>query len=63
MVVEGGHGPPLPQADALVRYSIFFVIKLKTRTVHIAGISPNPTGKWMKQLARNLTDAEDGFLG
>ena len=53
----------VPSPRGLVRYSIFFVIKLKTRTVHIAGISPNPTGAWMKQLARNLTDAEDGFLG
>ena len=53
----------VPTARGLVRYSVFFVIKLKTREVHIAGISPNPTGEWMKQLARNLTDAEDGFLG
>jgi putative transposase len=53
----------VPSPRGLVRYSIFFVSKLKTRTVHIAGISPNPTGAWMKQLARNLTDAEDGFLG
>ncbi len=53
----------VPSPRGLVRYSIFFVIKLKTRAVHIAGISPNPTGAWMKQLARNLTDAEDGFLG
>ena len=53
----------VPSPRGLVRYSIFFVIKLKTRTVHIAGISPNPTGKWMKQLARNLSDAEDVFLG
>jgi hypothetical protein len=29
----------------LVRYSVFFVIKLKTREVHIGGISPNPTGE------------------
>ena len=53
----------VPTPRGLVRYGIFFVIKLKTREVHIAGISPNPTGEWMKQLARNLTDAEDGFLG
>jgi hypothetical protein len=52
----------VPSARGLVRYSVFFVMKLKTRTVHITGISPTPTGEWMKQLARNLTDIEDGFL-
>jgi transposase InsO family protein len=46
----------------LVRYMVFFVMKLKTREVVIAGISASPTGDWMRQIARNLTDAEDGFL-
>ena len=46
----------------LVRYVVFFVIKLKTRTVEIAGITSEPDGTWMTQLARNLTDASDGFL-
>ena len=46
----------------LVRYMVFFVMKLETREVLVAGISASPTGAWMRQLARNLTDAEDGFL-
>ena len=46
----------------LVRYSVFFVIKLKTRAVEIAGITTQPFEAWMKQLARNLTDVHDGFL-
>jgi len=46
----------------LVRYVVFFVMKLKTRTVEIAGISSEPDWAWMTQLARNLTDASDGFL-
>ncbi len=46
----------------LVRYFVLFVIKLKTREVHIAGITASPCGSWMLQVARNLTDAEDGFL-
>ena len=46
----------------LVRYSVFFVMELKTRRVHIAGISCQPCEAWMKQIARNLTDAVDGFL-
>ena len=30
--------------------------------MEIAGIVPEPNGEWMKQIARNLTDAPDGFL-
>ncbi len=37
-------------------------MKLKTGTVEIAGITSEPDGAWMTQLARNLTDASDGFL-
>ena len=33
-----------------------------TRRVCFAGCTPNPDELWMKQIARNLTDAEDGFL-
>ena len=35
---------------------------LKTRRVHIAGITPSPNATWTKQICRNLTDCEDGFL-
>jgi putative transposase len=38
------------------------VIDLKTRRVEIAGITRHPTDPFMAQLARNLTDVEDGFL-
>jgi transposase InsO family protein len=46
----------------LVRYFVLFVIDLKTRRVEIAGISHQPHNEWMKQVARNLTDAIDGFI-
>jgi transposase InsO family protein len=46
----------------LVRHAVLFVIDLKTRRVHIAGIVHEPYGAWMTQIARNLTDAVDGFL-
>jgi putative transposase len=46
----------------LVRYVVLFVMKLKTRTVEVAGITRQPSGSWMTQVARNLTDADDGFL-
>jgi len=45
----------------LVRYYVFFIMRLKTRSVEIAGIVCQPTGDWMKPIARNLTDAEAGF--
>jgi putative transposase len=46
----------------LVRYVVFFVMKLKTRAVEIAGITRQPDESWMTQVARNLTDTRDGFL-
>ena len=35
---------------------------LKTRRVHFVGATPNPDELFMAQVARNLTDAVDGFL-
>jgi len=46
----------------LVRYHVLFVIELSTRRIEIAGITMNPTGAWMMQVGRNLTDELDGFL-
>jgi transposase InsO family protein len=37
-------------------------MRLKTRTVEIAGITRHPDGTWMTLVARNLTAADDGFL-
>jgi transposase InsO family protein len=41
---------------------VFFVIDISTRRVEIAGIHADPCETQMLQWARNLTDAEDGFL-
>ncbi len=46
----------------LVTYYLLFVIHLATRRVHFAGCTTTPDEPWMKQIARNLTDGEDGFL-
>jgi len=46
----------------LVTFYTLFLIDLKTRSVHIAGSTPNPDGEFMAQVARNLTDTVDGFL-
>jgi transposase InsO family protein len=52
----------LTRSAGLVRYFVLFIIDLKTRRVEVAGIAQQPDGEWMKQIARNLTDADDGFL-
>jgi putative transposase len=46
----------------IIRYHVLFVIRLETREVHIAGITASPRERWMKQIARNLTDHFAGFL-
>ena len=48
--------------NGLVTYYTLFVIELRTRRVHIAGSTPHPGEAFMAQVARNLTDAVDGFL-
>ena len=35
---------------------------LSTRRVQIGGIASSASGLWMSQIARNLTDAADGFF-
>ena len=49
-------------ARGLVTYYVLFVMRLKTRRVHIAGVTKAPNGAYMMQIARNLTDVSDGFL-
>ena len=46
----------------LVTYDILFFIQVGSRKVHMAGLTPNPHGAWMTQMARNSTMAEWGFL-
>jgi hypothetical protein len=46
----------------LQRFIILFFIDLSTRKVEIAGLAPAANGLWMSQIARNLTDAEQGIL-
>jgi hypothetical protein len=41
---------------------LLFVMELATRRVHFAGLTVHPDEEWMLQIARNLTDAEAGFL-
>jgi len=45
-----------------VTFYLLFVMELATRRVHFAGCTANPQDLWMIQVARNLSDADDGFL-
>ena len=46
----------------LIRCTVFFVIEFSSRKVFFAPIKPQPDGNYMRQVARILTDCEDGFL-
>jgi len=46
----------------LVRCTVFFVLELATRKVCFTPIKLQPDGAYMKQVAKILTDLEDGFL-
>jgi hypothetical protein len=45
----------------LQRFMVLFFMELSTRKVQIAGIASTANGLWMSQIARNLTDAEQGI--
>jgi transposase InsO family protein len=46
----------------LTTFYLLFVMELKTRRVNFAGCTTNPNEAWMKAIARELTNHEDGFL-
>jgi putative transposase len=46
----------------LVTYYALFFLRLRTREVHIAGLTPHPDQRWMTQIARNITMTEWGCL-
>ena len=46
----------------LQRFIVLFFMDLSTRRVELGGIARSPNGFWMSQIARNLTDAVDGFF-
>ena len=44
----------------LRRYYVLFVIEVERRVVHLLGVTTNPNGPWVTQVARNFcTDLED----
>jgi putative transposase len=47
---------------ALITYYVLFFLHHASRRVHLAGITTNPDGPWMKQIARNETMDDCGCL-
>lgn len=46
----------------LITYYVLFFIHLGSRSIYIAGVTPNPNEVWIKQVARNVTMEGWGFL-
>jgi transposase InsO family protein len=46
----------------LQRFVVLFFIELSTRKVELGGIARTANKLWMSQIARNLTDADEGIL-
>src|SRR5207249_2718476 len=46
----------------LITFYLLVVMELATRRVHFAGTTVSPEDPWMKQIARNLSVADEGFL-
>ena len=42
---------------------VLFLIDVSSRRVEIAGLARQANGLWMSQVARNLSDAAEGFHG
>lgn len=49
-------------AGGLITYYVLVCLRIGPRQVCVAGLTPSPEANWMKQMARNMTMAEDGFL-
>jgi transposase InsO family protein len=48
--------------NGLITFYLLVVMELATRRVHFAGTTVSPEDSWMKQIARNLMAADEGFL-
>ena len=49
-------------APGVDRFLVLFFIDLASRRVEIGGVARQANGLWVSQVARNLSDAEEGFL-
>jgi putative transposase len=49
-------------ATGLTTFDVLFFLQVGSREVHIAGVTPHPDERWMKQVATNVTMDGWGFL-
>lgn len=49
-------------AGGLIIYYVLTFMRVASRQVHIAGITTSPDSRWMQQMARNVPEADTGFL-
>jgi hypothetical protein len=47
--------------NGLARFVVLFLMDSSTQRVEVAGVARQANGIWMSQVARNLSDAEEGF--
>ena len=47
------------EAATLRRYYVLFVIEMERRVVHLLGVTANPDGPWVAQVARNFVSELD----
>ncbi|MDC4225610.1 MAG: hypothetical protein MPW15_15535 [Candidatus Manganitrophus sp.] len=47
---------------ARIGHFLPFFVRVSSRQIHIAGITPHPNKSWISQVARNVTVEEFGFL-
>ena len=47
--------------NGLITFYTFFVIELRSRSVHVCGTTVSPNADWMGQVARQLVDAVESF--
>lgn len=48
--------------SGLVTFYVLFFIRIQTRQVLVAGMTPHPNEAWMTQMARNTSMVDDGFI-
>jgi len=49
-------------AGGLMTYYVLSFMRVASRKVYIAGVTTSPDSGWMQQMARNVTEADTGFL-